>query len=348
MAAPELPREEESSASERLLEALVLHQILLSRMAGGVAQEATQELNRSEARVGDAIRRRLGNARGIRRPSDLRRYDALLSVIKTARDEAFDGVRDRLLSDMEELARYESGFLSGLAEKLSGENLLAPDRAIVRSIVRSRPFEGRVLRRWVENLRQEDLRRIGAAIRLGMAAGENSDAIARRVVGTMRLRGRDGITQISRRNLESIVRTAVTHVDAEIDAELIQMNPSVFDRERFTAVLDTRTTPICRSLDGEVFPVGRGPRPPLHFNCRSRRVGIFVGDEVPAVPSYEQWLRNQPAALQVDILGRTRAKLFRQGRLSLDRFVNRNGDQIPLRDLATREREAFRVAGIEL
>lgn len=51
----------------------------------------------------------------------------------------------------------------------------------------------------------------------------------------------------------------------------------------FSAVLDDRTTPICRELDGKVWPVGHPNwqryTPALHFNCRSLLVPVVAGDE---------------------------------------------------------------------
>jgi len=40
----------------------------------------------------------------------------------------------------------------------------------------------------------------------------------------------------------------------------------------YLAVMDNRTTDICRSLDGKTWPVGSPDVkvPPLHWNCRSQ------------------------------------------------------------------------------
>ena len=99
--------------------------------------------------------------------------------------------------------------------------------------------------------------------------------------------------------------------------------------------------PVCGSLDGKVFNVGEGPRPPAHASCRCtsypitktwRQMGIDA-DELPAgtrasmngqVPQstdYPTWLGRQSAAFQDDVLGPTKAKLFREG-LPIERFVD--------------------------
>ena len=68
--------------------------------------------------------------------------------------------------------------------------------------------------------------------------------------------------------------------------------------------------------------------------------------QVPAKVNYQQWLSAQSAELQDDILGPTRGKLFREGGLTLDNFVNRQGDQIPLDELMKKHKAAFEAAGL--
>ena len=58
------------------------------------------------------------------------------------------------------------------------------------------------------------------------------------------------------------------------------MNEALFAEELYTATLDGRTTPQCQSLDGNTYPVGEGPIPPVHIQCRSLRVGVINGQVV--------------------------------------------------------------------
>lgn len=77
-----------------------------------------------------------------------------------------------------------------------------------------------------------------------------------------------------------------------------------------------------------------------------RRVRELTGQVDPGT-TYQTWLQRQSAEFQDDVLGTTRARLFRQGGLKLDRFVNRAGDEIPLAELARRDADAFRAAGLD-
>ena len=77
-----------------------------------------------------------------------------------------------------------------------------------------------------------------------------------------------------------------------------------------------------------------------------KRVRELTG-RVPASTSYNEWLKRQTREFQEDTLGVTKAKLFREGGLSLDKFVTANGHELTLADLAKRHADAFRAAGLD-
>ncbi len=52
--------------------------------------------------------------------------------------------------------------------------------------------------------------------------------------------------------------------------------------------------------------------------------------QVSAETKYSGWLRRQPKDFQNEVLGVERAKLFRGGKVSLDRFVDNSGGVITL------------------
>lgn len=72
-------------------------------------------------------------------------------------------------------------------------------------------------------------------------------------------------------------------------------------------------------------------------------IGPVSGDT-----SYQVWLKRQSDMFQDEVLGKTKAKLFRDGGLTLDKFINRLGDELTLKELALLEVEAFHKAGIDV
>ena len=176
---------------------------------------------------------------------------------------------------------------------------------------------------------------------------------------------------------QTLAQTSMSAITNAARSALYARNRSI-RREVFVATLDARTTPICQSLDGDVFPKNEGPFPPLHLNCRSLRAPIVDGRKlgrrpataaterelrglrgparrravdrltgpVPAETTYTQFLRRQTAGFQDDVLGPARGRLFRSGEIDLKGFVDNSGQRFTLRELYDQDAGAFQRAGV--
>lgn len=63
--------------------------------------------------------------------------------------------------------------------------------------------------------------------------------------------------------------------------------------------------------------------------------------QVPESMTYQEWLKKQPQDVVEEVLGKTKAKLFNEGGLTLDRFVDFKGDIYTLAELKKHEASAF-------
>ena len=194
---------------------------------------------------------------------------------------------------------------------------------------------------------------IRGAIRLGMAQGESTPELVRRIKGTKAAQYKDGLLEIHRRHAESIVRTVTNHVSNQAMQATYKNNAKVVKGWIFTATLDGRTSITCAALSGTVWPVGKGPLPPRHVRCRSisvpeiatfRELGFDIDELPPGMRaskdglvrsdiSFQDWLKGQDKTTQVDILGKTRAELFRSGKVTIDRFADDMGRVLTLDQL---------------
>lgn len=389
------------TANSELFDALVRHQTYLMRYGGSLRNRVRALLDKTEAGVAEAIR---SSRAGMDTPVEIRRLQALLATIAATRREAWGEAGKLLEKQLAELAYQEPVTMQSVFATTAPVvvTTVLPAPRLLRAIALSRPFEGRILKQWVQTMAADDIRRLHAAVQIGMVAGESMTAIVARAIGTEGLKGTDGVTEASRRQVTALVRTAVAHVANNARAEFIAENADIVLEEAYVATLDARTTPICKSLDGKRFPVGKGPRPPMHFQCRSLRVPAFdpeilaqrpakasttqqlmreftaerklgpiksrddlprgyktafdtfarkrireLTGRVPAATSYQQWLTSQTRQFQEDTLGVTKAKLFREGGLKLDRFVAADGTELTLAQLARKHAAAFRAAGLD-
>ena len=107
-------------------------------------------------------------------------------------------------------------------------------------------------------------------------------------------------------------------------------------------VTDTRTR-AKREVDFR--RIARETGKPIQ-QVRADWAGRNVG-RVPSSTNYQDFLTRQPAAFQDEVLGKTKGKLFRDGGLKVDQFVDRNGNELSLAQLADTKPEAFVRAGLD-
>ena len=159
-------------------------------------------------------------------------------------------------------------------------------------------------------------------------------------------------------------------LDVDATVASAKANADIVEGYRWVSTLDSRTSELCQSLDGQRFDLGEGPMPPAHPNCRStvvpvtktfRELGIdlpelpegtraSIGGQVPASLTYFEWLKTQPASFVEEALGPTRAAVFLKGGLSADEFgklqLGRNFRPLTIEEMRELAPKVFERAGV--
>lgn len=316
----------QGSLNERLVALEIVRQILLLRYSLHLRMKLIRALNDTEHPVASLIRDQLNNGAGMRDPTQVNRLNQLIDQINAMRAPAWAAGRDAVANDLLEYATAEvedqHSLLSGLAPTLA---LVLPLVGVVGAQGLATPYQGRTVRQWIEDAQAAEAKRIRQAIFVGIGAGEDPATVARRIVGSAAAKGADGTTQTSRNHVDTVTRAALVHMSAFVRAAYYQANAQTLTLEQFVAVLDSHTTQICRGLNGNRFQLGVGPRPPLHFGCRSMRVVVLpadIGGPIWEPEVYDTWIRKQPRAVVVEILGATRAAQSRKRSVDLGAFAD--------------------------
>ena len=197
------------------------------------------------------------------------RLDSLLASVRQINAAAYQKIRHELQTELADLVAYEQGYQAQLFQNtlpVAFEVAMVPVSQVVSSAM-ARPFQGRLLSEWMAGLEAEKAAKIRDAIRIGYVEGQTIQEMVQRIKGTKARQYQDGILEITRRNAETIVRTAVSHTANHTRQKFYEANDDLVKGWKFTATMDSRVTILCASLDGKVFPVGEGPQPPRHHNC---------------------------------------------------------------------------------
>lgn len=344
------------AVNDQLLDALTRHEVYLRRYSTATLRKVLALLKRSDTRIVERLLE--DDLTALSRT----RQEKLLTDLRRVMESAYIDAEGALQVDLEALATYEGEFQTDLFKRVLPVKFdtVTPTAEQLIAAVNSRPFQGKLLKEVYPELTASAFRRVRDTIRAGIVEGRTTDQIVRDLRGRAAQGYKDGILAHNRRDVESVVRTAVNHTSNTAREYTYEVNDDLVKGVRWNATLDGRTTFVCMSRDGKVYEPGKGPRPPAHFNCRSstspvlkswRELGFGVDEvpastrasmngQVPADQTYDGWLRNQPKAFQDDVLGVRKAELFRGG-LKVDRFVDTSGQEFTLDELRKRERDIW-------
>ena len=225
---------------------------------------------------------------------------------------------------------------------------------------------------------QQDI--LATNIRAGVFSGESTAEIAGRMAGRLDFDKLGNARQIAAaggqsikvaaNQIQTIVRTSVNQVQNQASQAVYAANSKIAPKYEYVATLDSRTSGICRRLDGRKFLYNKGPTPPQHFNCRSTTVPVIdyeglrkkkgfeelkpppkgkvvtrpTGEGTGRVPQdtqYGDWLLGQDKKLKVKTLGNEQkvryferlAKKEGSGQKAIRKMIREDGSERSLADL---------------
>lgn len=326
---------------------LLRHQITLSRLE---TQAYRAHIAPSLAEALRDIRRLLADADSITSQRQLRALEA--EIRRIIRGEAGWAA---MQTDLDALADYDNRFFA----KLVGAGTVAASAERVKRladntmmILRSgEKFNSGLWVDFVRDNQDAQMRAVSNVLRTAYAEGWTAREMRREV-------SRRFDTEIAR-NAEALARTATNHYATIGRRAFVEANSDVIVREVPIVTFDSRTTDICLSIAARYaekgWEAGESPigYPPYHFNCRTTIGYLAEGQElvgtraargdsgktsqIRASTSIDDFVSRQSKEWQEDLLGVERARLFREGKLSLRNLTDASLRPLTLQEIARRE-----------
>lgn len=357
--------------NDDILDASIKHQVDLQHYSNGVVNRMLKLIKRTDADLITEINKALDKL-----PPEsftARRLDALLESVRDLNKELYAEITGELTTELQELADYELTHQKQLFDNTLPTQVRMASVSVEQVYAASlaRPFQGKLLKEWTKGLEVDTSIKIRDAIRIGYVENQTIPQIVQRIRGTKAKSYKDGLLDITKRNAETVVRTAIAHTASFARSRFFEVNSSVIKALKWSSTLDSRTSEICRARDGKLYnadtrkPIGHslsylGGAGNAHFNCRSvmvavtkswRELGLDIDElspstrasmdgQVPADLTYSEWLKSKPASMQDEILGVTKGKAFRKG-LPIERFENNKGKQYTIAELKERDSKYF-------
>lgn len=265
------------------------------------------------------------------------RLEKLLKDLDNILSWITDDWESQLTADLKDLAVYETDWtVRTLSDNVSADFSRPSDTQVWSAVdfnplsLDNKPVDfGQLLSNWSAVERA----RLVMGVKSGFVQGLTTRQIVKNVVGS------GGLADVSQRNAATVVRTALNHVSTQAREQTYKKNSDIITKYEWVSTLDSRTSTICRSRDGQKWELGKGPLPPAHPNCRSTTAPVVSSDydfldvgakraargagggtQVDASTTYYDFLRQQPAWFQDEALGPVRGKIFRNSGISPDEF----------------------------
>ena len=319
------------STNKKLLDAILSHRLGLLRFEGGALNDLLKHWND----YADPILARLDRYASQMQqgkpltPGQRRSIEKIQSRLadktRQTRSKMIEELEQRLEEAVSSEYRLLARSLQASLPETAQERLRAAQPASVVQLL------GDQWRRRLDQTLFDSQLRLQASLARALTTGEGMAAAVRRI------ERQNQDIRMTRSKLTTLVRTEIQTASNMAAQASYRANVDVVKAVQYLAALDSRTCMICAPLHNTVYPLTPqghpGPTLPQHPRCRCFYVPVtrsfqelglsrteaaeMTGKQVKD-RSYPAWFNRQSAAQQKEILGATRYKLWRSGRVSLE------------------------------
>lgn len=347
-----------------LLNHTIRHQVDMARYGNFVLAKMIRILNLSDVDLMTQLTAALSDVDAD--SFKVQRLDKLLASAREVNAQAYAAFYGGMTDELQAYVGYEGQFQYDLYKAVAPVTFsiasIVPEQVYAAAM--AQPFEGRLLKDWAGGLRDSRLRRIKDTIAVGYTQGKTTTDIVREIRGTKALNYADGLLDASRRQVEAVVLTALSHTAQITRSRFYDDNADILGDVAWVSTLDGKTSEGCRARDHKHYdrkthaPVDHkipwlsGPGR-LHWRCRSSSLALLkgqtelfgtrsaAGGPVSANLSYNDWLKQQGAESQDDILGKAKGERYRKDGMRDAAFVNDRGRTLTLKEMRARDARAF-------
>ena len=278
------------------------------------------------------------------------RISQQMAEINTVIQRYYDIIAGHMTNTATELAQVSATSAgAALSTLMDGAASVLPSEAALRALISDALIMGAPQAEWWSRQAADVAFRFQSVFRQGLAAAETSQQIIKRVREQM---------NVTRANAAALVQTGMTSIANEARMSVFQVNSDVVTGVRWLATLDNKTCAVCGARDGMTWKLDGTPinatlpfvQPPLHFNDRcvlspqTMFSGLGSGQRasdagpVDRKTTFEDFLAKNSDSWQDENLGKGRAQMWRDGKITLKDLTSGTGRPLTLDQLRAKHK----------
>lgn len=338
---------------QALADAILQHTLQILRLSAGEADRVDGILVELARELRDLIQQA--------DLTDATRRD-IEALIKSAEDSISVGyLRAKASTDTYELAVIVAEKAQEIVQDVIPADVRIPTDTALMQLGKDVIVDGAPASAWWARQGEDLAFRFAAQVRQGIVNGETQEQIVGRIVGR---RGEPGIMDVARRNARSLVHSSVMTAANQARLATFRKNGRFIKGVRWLATLDGHTCPRCAALDGQAWNLDGeklpGTKvaflaPPIHFgdrcvltpipktfadiglNVREPTAGQRASSNGPVhgATTFNDFLRRQSPEFIDRTLGKERARLFMEGKITVRDLISGTGRELSLSELRT-------------
>lgn len=285
------------------------------------------------------------------------------------RDYSIDLTRKRLESLIKQIDQIAEDYYSQISDNLDVESLMQhvvettqaavqsaipvsiaaslPTATHMKSIISNIMFDGSPIPAWWDKQSADTKFRFGGIVRQGIAQGKEYAELIEPVKDLM---------QVSERNAFGLVHTAIQTVANDARMATFEANADVIRCLVWRSTMDSHTCLKCVGRSSKKWKVDKTPidhsipfqLPPIHFKdrCVMSAQSIYSPEEshkdftrassigqIDAKTTFDQYLKRVPDSQVDEMLGKGRAQLWREGKITTSQLLDQSGRELTLKQL---------------
>ena len=358
------------STADKLFDSAIYDQISLLRLSEAEKIKAAKLLRTLQRKVTSAIVT-YNPALPNKTKAQKQRLKSLYASVTDISKNTFGEIKEQNETALTKMASWRSDKARKSVDDAIGVDVMstAISPKKLTAVVQKSMVDGKLIKTWWDKQDKEFVDRFQSTINDIMRNSQTGTLASQTLAQMVSASSSSGaLMGYTRKNVEALIRTSNASVANDIQQETYRQNSDVISGIKWISVLDSRTSFLCRALDGSQWTLKGRPfpgtkmkyqTPPAHWQCRSTTVPITktyeemledkpqikkltsgqrasMNGPVTADLDYNDWMKAIPIEDQKDILGPGRYKLWKKGKLSMADMVHQNGNPLTIKQLTAK------------